>query len=198
MLPAITLLIGILFFMSGYMLLTFHSNFHAYHLQLILRFVTVINCQLIVVIMEAVIFIGIQASGKSTFFHHHFQRTHVRINLDMLKTRHRESIMMNACVEAKQRFVVDNTNPTLEERNKYIECLKNEGFTIKGYYFQSVIADCLTRNKSRIGDERVPAVGVKATYNRLVLPNYQEGFDELFYVSMKNNKFVVREWKNEI
>ncbi len=148
--------------------------------------------------MEAIIFIGIQASGKSTFFNRHFQRTHIRINLDMLKTRHRESIMMNACVEAKQHFVIDNTNPSMEERHKYIKRLKNENFTVKGYYFQSVIADCLTRNRSRADDERIPAVGVKATYNRLVLPKYEEGFNELFYVSMKNNEFVVREWKSEI
>ena len=33
--------------------------------------------------MEAVIFIGIQASGKSTFFKERFFNTHVRINLEM-------------------------------------------------------------------------------------------------------------------
>jgi len=36
--------------------------------------------------MEAVIFTGIQAVGKSTFYKEHFFTTHVRINLDMLKT----------------------------------------------------------------------------------------------------------------
>jgi len=35
--------------------------------------------------MEAIIFIGIQATGKSTFFQQRFFATHVRINLDMLK-----------------------------------------------------------------------------------------------------------------
>jgi predicted kinase len=36
--------------------------------------------------MEAIILIGIQASGKSTFFQQQFFATHVRINLDSLKT----------------------------------------------------------------------------------------------------------------
>ena len=36
--------------------------------------------------MEAVLFVGLQASGKSTFYRERFFRTHVRINLDMLKT----------------------------------------------------------------------------------------------------------------
>ena len=46
--------------------------------------------------MEAVIFVGLQASGKSTFYRERFSRTHVRINLDMLKTRHRETLAWRA------------------------------------------------------------------------------------------------------
>jgi predicted kinase len=34
--------------------------------------------------LEAVIFIGLQAAGKSTFYLRRFFRTHVRINMDML------------------------------------------------------------------------------------------------------------------
>jgi predicted kinase len=40
--------------------------------------------------MEAVIFVGIQASGKSTFYCQRFFATHMRISLDMLRTRRRE------------------------------------------------------------------------------------------------------------
>src|SRR5215831_19902644 len=86
--------------------------------------------------MQAVIFIGIQASGKSSFYLSRFFRTHIRINLDMLKTRHREDILLRACIEAKQRFVVDNTNPTVESRAKYM-IAKQAGFQMVGYYFQS-------------------------------------------------------------
>ena len=60
--------------------------------------------------MEAVLFIGIPASGKSAFFKERFFDTHVRINLDMLKTRRRESLILRACLEGKQSFVIDNTN----------------------------------------------------------------------------------------
>jgi predicted kinase len=45
--------------------------------------------------MQAIVFIGIQTCGKSTFYHHKFGLTHVRINLDMLKTRHREQRMLD-------------------------------------------------------------------------------------------------------
>jgi predicted kinase len=46
--------------------------------------------------MEAVIFVGIQGTGKSTFYKERFFDTHVRINLDMLKTRHREKLLVQA------------------------------------------------------------------------------------------------------
>ena len=52
--------------------------------------------------MELVLFMGIQATGKSTFFRERFFDTHLRMNLDMLKTRHRESLLFAACLEAKQ------------------------------------------------------------------------------------------------
>jgi predicted kinase len=70
--------------------------------------------------MEAVIFVGIQASGKSTFYLQRFFETHVRINLDMLRTRHREQVLIEACVAGKQSFVIDNTNATREQRARYI------------------------------------------------------------------------------
>jgi hypothetical protein len=68
--------------------------------------------------VETIFFVGIQASEKSTFYSHHFFHTHVRINLDMLKTRHREKRLMKTCLEIGQPFVVDNTNPTPEERSR--------------------------------------------------------------------------------
>jgi predicted kinase len=73
--------------------------------------------------MQAIIFTGIQASGKSTFYRDQFFCSHLRINLDMLKTRHREKRIFETCLEVGQPFVVDNTNPTLEDRNKSPESL---------------------------------------------------------------------------
>jgi predicted kinase len=70
--------------------------------------------------VEAIIFIGIQGSGKSSFYKERFFRTHVRINLDMLRTRHREHAFLQTCLRTGQRFVVDNTNPTIEQRARYI------------------------------------------------------------------------------
>ncbi len=148
--------------------------------------------------MNGLIFIGIQASGKSSFYKENFSDTHMRINLDMLRTRNREKILFNACLQAKQPLVIDNTNPQIEDRKGYIESLKNNRFTVKGYYFESDISDCLKRNRQRDLPKAIPDVGVKATYKRLEQPSFDEGFDELYFVKMKNGEFVVEELVNEI
>lgn len=148
--------------------------------------------------MEAVIFIGIQGVGKSTFFKQNFFDTHIRINLDMLRTRHRERLMFEACLEAKQKFVVDNTNLTREEREKYIAEAKKFGFKIIGYYFQTNLEKAFEQNNKREGKAKVPEKGILSAYKRLEIPQFDESFDELFYVSIKENGFIIENWKNEI
>ena len=149
--------------------------------------------------MEAVVFIGLQASGKSTFYRARFFNTHVRINLDMLKTRHRENQLIETCLQTKQPFVVDNTNPTKAERRKYIEAAKKAGFRVVGYYFQSQVEECKRRNESRPGHHQVPLAGVLGTYRRLEIPTLDEGFDQLNYVKIgEDGDFIVEEWTDEI
>src|SRR3712207_2396392 len=106
--------------------------------------------------MEAVIFVGIQAAGKSSFYKERFFHTHVRINLDMLRTRHRERLLVAACLEAKQPFVVDNTNVTAAARASYLVQAQAAGFRTVGYYFRSHLGEALARNSSRTGRERIP------------------------------------------
>ena len=149
--------------------------------------------------METIIFIGVQATGKSLFYVERFIETHLRLNLDMLKTRHRESILLKALIEGKASFVVDNTNPTREERERYIGPAKEAGYHIVGYYFSSSLADAMRRNAQREGKSRIPDAGVRGTYSRLQLPEWSEGFDELRYVKLdESGSFVVEEWNDEV
>ena len=148
--------------------------------------------------MEAIIFCGIQATGKSTFFKNQFFKTHVRISLDLLKTRHRETLFLEVCLKTQQSFVVDNTNPTPLERSKYIELAKKHSFKVIGYYFQSKVKDALERNRLRMGKEFVPEVGIKGTAARLEFPSLEEGYDELYYVEIVDNQFIIKKWSDEI
>jgi predicted kinase len=149
--------------------------------------------------VEAVIFIGIQATGKSTFYKQRFFTTHVRINLDMLRTRHREELILRACLEAKQPFVIDNTNPTVADRARYIQPAKTAGFRVTGYYFESRATDAIARNALREPPQRVPERAILGTRNKLEIPSLTEGFDSLSYVSIGDDGSMhVQEWQDEV
>jgi predicted kinase len=144
--------------------------------------------------MEAVILVGIQGAGKSTFCRERFFDTHIRINLDMLRTRRRENLLFEACLEAKQKFVLDNTNLTSKEREKYVVRAKEFRFRIAGYYFQTKIEKAIERNNRREGKAKIPEKGLRAALKKLQVPNCEEGFDELFCVWINDeNQFVVEE-----
>jgi predicted kinase len=149
--------------------------------------------------MQAIVFIGIQACGKSTFYHSKFGLTHVRINLDMLRTRHREQRMLETCLEIQQSFVIDNTNPTKLDRSRYIELAKQHRFQVIGYYFESRVQAAIDRNQQRPLAQQIPAKGIAGTAKRLELPSMAEGFDELYYVKLlPEMQFAVEGWQDEV
>ncbi len=142
---------------------------------------------------------GIPASGKSTFCKERLFDTHVRINLDMLKTRHREKLLFQACLAAKQPFVVDNTNASPGERERFITPAREAGFKIIGYYFSSSVQDSLVLNRQRSGKARIHDNGILGIAGRLKLPKITEGFDELWYVRMNvNGSFIIEEWNDAL
>lgn len=143
--------------------------------------------------MEALIFCGIQASGKTTFYVEHFLRTHVRISLDLLNTRNKENKMLQCCLQMQQRFVVDNTNPTSKERLRYIEAAKRYKYKVKGFYFHTDITSAIDRNNMRKGKEYIPVAGIRGTFKKLEVPKFEEGFDELYYIEIKINGFEIRQ-----
>jgi predicted kinase len=144
--------------------------------------------------MEAVIFVGLQASGKSTFYKERFFDTHVRINLDMLKTRRRESLLVRACLEAHQPFVVDNTNILAADRAVYIEAARAAGFHVVGYFFQTTVSAAIGRNARREGKARIPPQAIGGAAKRLQPPALAEGFAVLYHVHIApEGGFVVDE-----
>jgi predicted kinase len=149
--------------------------------------------------VEAVIFVGLQGAGKTTFYRERFFGTHLRLSLDMLKTRHRERRLLQACLETRQPFVVDNTNPTRAERQVYLGAAREAGFRVVGYYFQSRVEDCERRNKQRPAERQVPLRGILGTAGRMELPSPEEGFAELSCVRIDGAcGFVVEGWRDEV
>ena len=127
-----------------------------------------------------------------------FFNTHVRISMDQLNTRNKENIFINTCLSIQQPFVIDNTNPTKKDRLKYIELSKARKFKVIGYYFQSNLEKAIERNQNRTGKERIPEIGLRGTFKKLELPTRDEGFDELYYVEMVGDDFLIKNWVYEI
>jgi len=148
--------------------------------------------------VEAVLFIGVQGSGKSTFYRERFFGTHVRINLDMLRTRGREQILLAACIEARQSFVVDNTNALESDRARYIPAAHAAGFRVIAYFFETTLAEATRRNNQRSGKQKISAVALAATSRKLQPPRWEEGFDEIHTVTLSSgNIFRVQSRSRE-
>ena len=148
--------------------------------------------------MEAVILIGIQSSGKSTFYRERFFDTHVRISRDMLKTRNRQSLLVSACLAGRQPFVVDDTNAAKSRRAEFIEPARAAGFRVRCFFFRCALREALGRNRRRPSGQVVPVPGVIATFKRLEPPVWQEGFDEISIVEVDaEDRFAVRDWTRE-
>jgi predicted kinase len=149
--------------------------------------------------VSAVILIGAQAAGKSTFYRRYFANTHLRINLDMLRTRAREAELIALCCRLEQPFAVDNTNPTAADRARYLRPAAAAGFSASGYYFSSRVRDLLARNRRRPEAERVPDKAIFGTVARLELPAFNEGFEQLFYVRLNaETGFKIEPWRDEV
>jgi predicted kinase len=145
-----------------------------------------------------VVFCGVQAAGKSTFYRERFFETHVRINMDMLKTRTRERLLLEACLAGKQPFVVDNTNPLAADRARYVQPARAAGFRVSGYFFRATTREAIARNRQRTDKAAIPVPGLLGTYKRLEEPRWEEGYDALFAVTLTPaNLWIVEEVPRE-
>jgi predicted kinase len=133
--------------------------------------------------MEAIVLCGIQGSGKTTLYRDRFLVTHVRVAMDLLRTRQREEAFVRLCLETRQPFVVDNTNPAPADRRRYVEPARAAGFRAIAYLVEVADAEALARNAERTGRTRVSVPSVVATARRLVPPAPEEGFDELWHAT---------------
>src|SRR5438105_3965689 len=112
--------------------------------------------------MEIIILIGLQASGKSTFYRTHFADTHEHISKDMLhrsKNKNKNQMQVERIEKALQEqrsVVIDNTNVTVRDRLPLIDIGRIYNVKIIGYYFQPDVSSSRTLNMQRTGKAQVP------------------------------------------
>jgi predicted kinase len=152
--------------------------------------------------MELVIFIGLQASGKTTFYRARFAQTHTHVSKDNFPNnrnpeRRQRELIGQAFAEGRS-VVVDNTNATVEARQPLLALAHAHNVPVIGYHFASSMEGCLRRNEGREGKARVPPVALYATRKKLQPPSVTEGFARLFHVRLVNdNEWEVTDWREE-
>lgn len=146
---------------------------------------------------ELVIFTGLQASGKTSFYRERFAATHAHVSKDLWpngrKKEDRQRQLITEHLRAGRSVVVDNTNPAIADRQPLIAIGHDHGARVVSYAFVTDIGDAITRNAGRQGRACVPVVAICAVAKRLVLPSASEGFDQRFEVRLVNDRFVMQE-----
>ncbi|HEY0139660.1 MAG TPA: ATP-binding protein [Thermoanaerobaculia bacterium] len=137
--------------------------------------------------LQLVILVGLQASGKSTYYREKLAATHVHVSKDLMpNTRHRDAkqlALIEAALAERKPVAVDNTNPTPTERAPLIALGKHYGARVVACYFETNVKDSVVRNRGREGKARVPDVAIFTTAKKLVPPTFAEGFDEVHVIA---------------
>ncbi len=128
---------------------------------------------------QAIIFTGLQGSGKTTYYKAHFADTHEHVSRDTLLTPSREAAVINECLRAGRSFVVDNTNATRAIRAPLIQQAKAAGFQVHSYFFEIPVRTAIGRNNHRKDKKPIPVPAILRTAKYLEPPSLDEGFDQV-------------------
>ncbi|MBC7542030.1 MAG: ATP-binding protein [Candidatus Sericytochromatia bacterium] len=142
------------------------------------------------------IFVGLPGAGKSTFYENYLAKTHQLVSKDRLRNaRHRDQRqleLVRLALAAGRDVVVDNTNPSLADREALIALGKALQATIVAYFFPPDIPASLARNSQRQGKACVPVVAIMAKAKILQPPTLLEGFDAVFTVqTLERGQFSI-------
>ena len=128
---------------------------------------------------EAVIFVGLQGSGKTTYFADHFAGTHEHVSRDIQGTAEREAALIRECLRSERSFVVDNTNATRAVRAPYVREAKAAGFTVRCCFFDTPVRTAIGRNNHRKDKKAIPVPAILRTAKQLEPPSVDEGFEAI-------------------
>jgi predicted kinase len=144
---------------------------------------------------ELVILVGLQGSGKTTFYRERFAATHLHVSKDLMRNRRdrqaHQLALIREALAAGRSVVVDNVNATAADRAALIAAGRAHGAAVVAYVLETPVGECVLRNRERQGRARVPEVAIFATRKRLEAPSGAEGFDRLYGVRAEAGVFVV-------
>jgi predicted kinase len=151
--------------------------------------------------MEFVLFTGLQGSGKSTFYGTHYAATHVLVSKDRFRNnrrpRRRQMQLVEEALKEGRPVVVDNTNPTVEDRKPIIALARSYGGRVVGLFFESLLRDCPELNARCAGRERVPDKALFITLRRLRKPTTRDSTGSTGSLWHRRGGSSLTTWKGE-
>ncbi|SFL05336.1 AAA family ATPase [Geodermatophilus ruber] len=142
---------------------------------------------------------GVQGSGKSTWVGEHLAGTHVVVSKDHWpNARRREARQRRVVAEllaGGESVVVDNTNPTPEDRAPLVAAARAAGAAVRAVWLDTPVTTSAERNAARAGRARVPPAGLYGTAKRFVPPSTAEGFDRVEVVRPGSGHAATDEWR---
>ncbi len=130
---------------------------------------------------EMVLMVGQPASGKSTFTKRHFA-SYARVNQDTLLSKAKCWQEARNQLSAGRSVVVDNTNPSREARQAYLDIAREFNVPVRCFVFKTddKLAQHLNAFRERTqGVKKIPAIGYNMFRKYYEEPAMSEGFKEI-------------------
>ena len=139
---------------------------------------------------EVVVFVGFPASGKTTFYKTVMKPDgYVHVNRDTLGSWQKCVALCEQQLLKGGKVVIDNTNPDVESRNRYIKCAQKHCVPVRCFQFMTTLAHAKHNNKFRelttnIENKKVTEIAFNAFKSRFVPPSITEGFSEVLKITL--------------
>lgn len=130
---------------------------------------------------DLIIFVGMQGSGKTTTYNEFFRPLGIRmVSRDVCKKKEMVLAKLSGLMEDGQSVVVDNTNPSLEDRQVFFDLAEKYGHKVTVVYF---LRDGRGWNKLRPEHKRVDTKAYISFFCRLDPPTEDNTPGDLIYVT---------------
>lgn len=136
---------------------------------------------------EMIIMVGFPASGKSTFSRRQLS-AYTRINRDELISWDKCKAKCKEALQKGESVVVDNTNPDLSSRERYIALAKEVQVPVRCFKMSTTMAHAQHNNRFRMftnpGKVEVQGVVYNTFKSKFIEPSKEEGFSEVVDVNV--------------
>lgn len=135
-----------------------------------------------------IIMVGFPASGKTSFVKDNLEPMgFIRINMDTLKTPKKCLSVCEESMKQKKNVVIDNTNPDVDTRKKYLDLAKKYKYESKALIMTSnkdLSIHNMHYRSLKLDLKPIPALVYNIYTKKYVKPTCEEGFKEIHEINM--------------